>query len=172
MFFICSEGLLFHMEYLDVVNEENEIIEKKTRTEVHEKRLPHRTVMFFVFDTEGNILVTKRSDTKDFFPGYWSVVMGGHVTSGDGYDETLEKEMKEEIGTLGKYTEIGEFIKDIPEEVEYVRLYKVTVSPEDITLLKDEFEKGEFWTREKIEKEREKREFLPETDVVLGFLPY
>lgn len=158
------------MEYLDIVNEENQVVGKESREVVHSKRLPHRTVMFFVFDQDDNILVTKRSDTKDFFPGYWSVVMGGHVTSGDGYDETLEKEMEEEIGIIGEYEEIGEFIKDIPEEVEHVKLYKVTVSPEDITLLKDEFEKGEFWEMEKIEKEREKRKFLPETDVVLGFL--
>ncbi|MFO7991576.1 MAG: NUDIX domain-containing protein, partial [Thermoplasmata archaeon] len=104
------------------------------------------------------------------FPGYWSVVMGGHVTSGDSYDETLKKEMEEEIGTLGEYTELGEFIKDIPEEVEYVKLYKVTVSPDDIELLEEEFQRGEYWTLDKIKKEKGKRKFLPETDIVLKYI--
>ncbi len=158
------------MEYLDVVNEENEVIDKKPRKVVHEKGLPHRTVMFFVRSHDDKILVTKRSENKEFFPGYWSIVLGGHVASGDTYEETVSKEMKEEINTLGEFKKLGEFVKDIDEETEYVNLYEVHVNKDEIKLLDKEFEKGEFWSKQKIMEELDKRNFLPETYKVIEFI--
>jgi len=158
------------MEYLDVVNEENEVIDKKPREVVHEKGLPHRTVMFFVRSHDYKILVTKRSENKEFFPGYWSIVLGGHVASGDTYEETVSKEMKEEINTLGEFKKLGEFVKDIDEETEYVNLYEVHVNKDEIKLLDKEFEKGEFWSKEKIMEELDKRNFLPETYKVIDYI--
>ncbi len=158
------------MEYLDVVNEKNEVIDKKPRKVVHEKGLPHRTVMFFVRSHDGKILVTKRSENKEFFPGYWSIVLGGHVASGDTYEETVSKEMKEEINTLGEFKKLGEFVKDIDEETEYVNLYEVHVNKDEIKLLDKEFEKGEFWSKEKIMEELDKRNFLPETYKVIDYI--
>ncbi len=158
------------MEYLDVVNEENEVIDKKPRKEVHEKCLPHRTVMFFVKSKDDKILVTKRSEDKEFFPGYWSIVLGGHVVSGDTYEETISKEMKEEINTIGEFTKLGEFVKDIEEETEYVNLYQVHVNKDDIKLLDKEFEEGEFWSKKKIMEELDKRNFLPETYKVIDYI--
>ena len=158
------------MEYLDVVNEKNEVIDKKPRKVVHEKGLPHRTVMFFVRSHDDKILVTKRSENKEFFPGYWSIVLGGHVASGDTYEETVSKEMKEEINTLGEFKKLGEFVKDIDEETEYVNLYEVHVNKDEIKLLDKEFEKGEFWSKEKIMEELDKRNFLPETYKVIDYI--
>ncbi|MFW6141170.1 MAG: NUDIX hydrolase [Candidatus Saliniplasma sp.] len=158
------------MEYLDVVNEENEVIDQRPRNEVHEKGLPHRTVMFLVRSEDGKILVTKRSYNKEFFPGYWSIVLGGHVQSGSSYEEALKKEMKEEIGVVGEYKKILFFVKDIPEETEYANLYETVVDPADINLIDEEFEKGEFWEKSKIMEELEKRDFLPETYHIIDHL--
>jgi len=158
------------MEYLDVIDESNEVIGKKPRKVVHEKRLRHRTVMFFVISPEGKILVTKRSDNKDFFPGYWSIVLGGHVKSGESYEEALMLEMQEELGTKGEYEKIGSFIKDIEEEIEHVHLYKVKVNPDEINLLDKEFNKGEFWKIEEIKKKIDELNFLPETEIVIEYL--
>lgn len=158
------------MEYLDVIDENDQVIDKKTRKVVHEKRLRHRTVMFFVVSPEGKILVTKRSDNKDFFPGYWSIVLGGHVKSGETYEEALITEMNEEINTVGGYEKLGEFVKDIKEELEHVNLYKVKVEPDEIDLLDKEFQKGEFWTEEKIKSKINELDFLPETEGVIKYL--
>ncbi|MFO7791994.1 MAG: NUDIX domain-containing protein [Candidatus Saliniplasma sp.] len=162
------------MEYLDVVDEQNRVIDQRPRKEVHEKGLPHRTVMFFVRSPEGKYLVTKRSEDKEFFPGYWSVVMGGHVQASESYEASLDKEMREEIGVKGDYKELGSFVKDIPEETEHVKLYEVIVEPDDIELLDKEFKKGEFWDKdmiiEELDVEVDKRKFLPETEIVLKYL--
>ena len=158
------------MEYLDVIDEDNQVIDKKPRKLVHDKRLRHRTVMFFVFSPDDKILVTKRSDDKVFFPGYWSIVLGGHVKSGETYDEALISEMKEEINTVGEYEKLGDFIKDIEEEIEHVYLYKVKVEPDKIDLLDKEFQRGEFWNIEKIKRKVKELDFLPETEVVIDYL--
>lgn len=158
------------MERLPVVDENNQIIDTKSREYVHEEKLPHRSVMFFVKDEEGNILVTKRSDDKEFYPGYWSIVLGGHVKAGQTYEESLKREVEEEIGTMGDHKNLGSFKKDIEEEMEFVELYEVRVSRSDISLTDEEFEKGVFWNKEKIFKEINKKEFLPETKTVIEYI--
>lgn len=158
------------MEELNVVDEKNKIVDTKTRLEIHKNKLPHRSVMFLVKNEENDILVTKRSHNKEFFPGYWSLVLGGHVKAGDTYESSLKREMKEEIGIIGDYNELGSFIKNIDEETEFVKLYEINVKEDDVELFKEEFEKGEFWDKKKIMKEIKRRDFLPETEQILQFL--
>ncbi len=158
------------MERLDVVDEDNEVIGTEFRDVVHEKGLPHRTVMFFVLDERGRILVTKRTANKNFFPGYWSIVLGGHVKAGESYEEALVTEMEEELGTVWDHEEIAEFVKDIEEETEHVKVYSVKIEREKIALCEKEVEKGEFWTKEKIKKEINSRDFLPETYNLIDFI--
>ncbi len=157
-------------EKLDIVNEDDEIVDVKTRKEAHDKGLRHRSVMFFVFNPDGKLLMTQRSDDKRFYPGHWSVVLGGHVTSGLNYDEALEKEMEEEIGLVGDYEEIGSFIKEIEEEKENVKLYKVEVDPEKIELSPIEFERARFISQEEVEEELKDKDIVPETEQVLEIL--
>ena len=158
------------MEELNVVDEKNKIVDTKTRSEIHKNKLSHRSVMFLVKNEENDILVTKRSHDKEFFPGYWSLVLGGHVKAGDTYELSLKREMKEEIGIIGYYNELGSFKKDIDEETEFVMLYEVIVKEDEVELFKKEFEEGEFWNENKIMKEIKRKDFLPETEQILQFL--
>jgi 8-oxo-dGTP diphosphatase len=43
------------------------------------------------------ILVGKRPKTKKYFPGHWDV-FGGHVEGKETLEETLKREVKEELG--------------------------------------------------------------------------
>ncbi|MBS3782065.1 MAG: NUDIX domain-containing protein [Candidatus Thermoplasmatota archaeon] len=157
-------------EKLDIVNEEDEIIDVKTRKEAHDKGLRHRSVMFFVFNHSGKLLMTQRSENKRFYPAHWSVVLGGHVTSGLSYDDALEKEMEEEIGFVGAYEKIGSFTKEIKEEKENVRLYKVEVDPEKIELSPVEFKRARFIDLDRLEEELDSKDLVPETKQVLEIL--
>ncbi len=157
-------------EKLDVVNEDDKVIDVKTRKEVHDKKLRHRSVMFFVFREDGKLLMTKRSADKRFFPGYWSIVLGGHVPSGYDYEEALEKEMEEELGVSAEYEELGSFTKEIKEEKENVKLFRTVVRPEEIELSAEEFEEGLFISIERLNSEMEEKPFLPETKMVLEYL--
>lgn len=156
-------------EIFDVVDEEDRVIGQASRSDCHDNRLTHRSVMFFVFDSEKRVLVTKRTLNKDFFPGYFIIVLGGHVRSGENYDEAVVREIEEEIGISAKPYLISFFKKRIPEEKENVKVYGVR-SENKINLNKDELETGEFLKFDELDKRIESEKFLPETEVLYSIL--
>lgn len=85
-------------EYLYLVDENNKVIGKVLRSEVRKKNLPHRGIKVFVFNSKGEILITKRTKTKDIYPGLFEVSQGGAVAYGESYEETAKREIEEEAG--------------------------------------------------------------------------
>lgn len=48
---------------------------------------------------EGKVLLGKRSATRSFYPNIWDV-FGGHKTSGESNEQTLRRELFEELGIV------------------------------------------------------------------------
>jgi len=87
------------MEYIDIVDENNNIIGRTTKEEIYEKKLPHRIVHIIVINPKTNeIYLQKRSNTVSFLPGYYCTSAGGHVRSDESYEKAAERELKEELG--------------------------------------------------------------------------
>ncbi len=85
-------------EIFDVVNERDEVIGRRPRSEVHRLGLMHRAVHVLVFNRRGEIFLQKRSLLKDRQPGVWDSSSSGHVDSGEDYDVCALRELREEIG--------------------------------------------------------------------------
>ena len=85
-------------EIFDVVNERDEVIDRKPRSEVHRLGLLHRAVHILVFNSRGELFLQKRSMRKDRQPGLWDSSASGHVDSGEDYDSCAVREVREEIG--------------------------------------------------------------------------
>lgn len=85
-------------EIFDVVNERDEVIDCKPRSEVHRLGLLHRAVHVLVFNARGQVFLQKRSMKKDRQPGVWDSSASGHVDSGENYDACAVREVREEIG--------------------------------------------------------------------------
>ena len=85
-------------EIFDVVNEHDEVIDRKPRSEVHRLGLLHRAVHVLVFNARGETLLQKRSMSKDREPGKWDSSTSGHLDSGEDYDACAVRELREEIG--------------------------------------------------------------------------
>ncbi len=67
-------------EIFDVVDEEDKVIGRATRGEVHQnKRLIHRSVGVVIFNSRGEIFLQQRSKTKDTDPLKWTISCTGHV---------------------------------------------------------------------------------------------
>lgn len=85
-------------DIFDIVNERDEVIGRKPRSEVHARGLLHRAIHVMVFNSRGEIFLQKRSLTKDRQPGVWDSSCSGHVDAGEDYDQTAVRELREEIG--------------------------------------------------------------------------
>lgn len=90
-------------EFLDIVDENGDLTgAKELRSVVHEKGLWHRVAVAYFF--RGNatdkieLLVHLRSEFKEQNPNRWAIRFGGHVEAGSTPEETIIKEIKEEIG--------------------------------------------------------------------------
>lgn len=111
-------------EIYDVVNEQDEVIGTATRREVHaDPSLIHRAAGAYIFNRKKQLLMQKRSKTKDMFPGYWAFSVGGHVDSGSTYEETVHREMQEELGLEVPVVELTKLLQREPEETEFWQVY-------------------------------------------------
>jgi isopentenyldiphosphate isomerase len=89
------------MEFLDVVNERDEIVGKASKTEVYEKRLPHRIVHVLISNDRGEMALQLRGNVS-FCPHHWCTAVGGHVQSGESCEKAALREFAEELGTKAK----------------------------------------------------------------------
>jgi len=156
-------------EIFDVVDEDDNVIGQATRKEIHDKKLIHRAVYFFILDKKGRIFVTQRTKNKEFFKEYWSVALGGHLKAGETYDEAVVREVKEEANIDDKPFYMGSFKVRIPEEDENIRVYGF-VTDKKPELDSFELKQGMFLTREEMKEKIKKEKFLPETKDLLKIL--
>lgn len=151
-------------EIFDVVNDRDEVIDHRPRSEVHRLGLKHRAVHVLVFNTKGDIFLQKRSMKKDCFPGTWDSSSSGHLDKGETYDDCSVREVWEEIGL--KLTEAPKrlFKIDACAETgqEFVWIYQ-TASEGPFVLHPDEIERADWFTLTEVTRwmaERPK-EFAP-----------
>lgn len=88
-------------ELVDIVDEDDAVIATVTRRRMRAERLLHRCVAVAVVGGDGRLLVHRRSDDKDLWPGRWDVAVGGVVTAGEAYEQAARRELGEEIGVTG-----------------------------------------------------------------------
>jgi isopentenyldiphosphate isomerase len=108
------------MEMVDIVDDNDNVIGKASRDEVYEKLLTHRIVHVIVFDKENKMALQPRGINVSFCPGHWSTSAGGHVRSGETYEDAATREYAEELGVKSR---LEFFSKD---------LYKVAGRPNKI----------------------------------------
>lgn len=87
-----------HGEFFDVVDANDFITGRASRFTVHEKKLRHRAVHIFVFNSAGELFLQRRSRWKDKYPLTWDSSAAGHVNAGDDYETTAVREIEEELG--------------------------------------------------------------------------
>ncbi|MBR4206636.1 MAG: NUDIX domain-containing protein [Clostridia bacterium] len=111
------------MEILDVVNEAGiPIGETVSRDKAHREGIRHRTAhVWIVRETEGGyeILLQKRSEEKESFPGLYDTSSAGHIPAGDEPLESALRELEEELG-----------IAAAPEELSFAGTFRIRYEKE------------------------------------------
>jgi isopentenyldiphosphate isomerase len=85
-------------EMVDIVDEDDNVIGKATWDEAVKNKLLRRSVRIFILDSKGEMLLQKRSKKLKIHPGLWTSSATGSVTSGEKYEETAQRELREEMG--------------------------------------------------------------------------
>ncbi|WIM66903.1 NUDIX domain-containing protein [Corynebacterium breve] len=58
----------------------------------------HLVVTLCLFDERGRMLIQRRSDEKELWPGLWDVTVGGSAVAGENSQEAMQRETFEELG--------------------------------------------------------------------------
>lgn len=71
---------------------------RKPKDDVHRDGDWHRAAHLWLLTPGGKVLLQKRADAKESWPGWWDVSVAGHVSAGETAIETVIRETREELG--------------------------------------------------------------------------
>jgi isopentenyldiphosphate isomerase len=87
-------------ELVDVVDEDDRVLRTVPRSTMRAENLRHRAVFVLVRSSSRRVLVHRRSERKDVWPGWWDLAVGGVVAAGETYDDAVRRELAEELGLV------------------------------------------------------------------------
>lgn len=85
-------------EILDLVDENDQVIGAKKRSEVYAEGLSNfRVINAFIINDKGELWIPRRAAGKKIYPLCLDMSVGGHVESGETYDYSFKRETQEEL---------------------------------------------------------------------------
>ncbi len=130
-------------ELLDIVNEYDQVISQKLRSEIYDQNLSFfRVINAFLINDQQKLLIPRRTQYKKLFPLCLDASVGGHVMAGETYQQAFERELKEELNlnlVECDYTMIGKLTPHEHGVSAFMHLYviKSSIMPD---YNKDDFE--------------------------------
>jgi isopentenyl-diphosphate delta-isomerase len=125
-------------EIFDVVDEQDRVVGQAPRSVVHARKLLHRAVHIFVFNSRRELLLQKRSALKDEYPLCYTSSASGHLSAGESYAMAAPRELQEELGLAGPLEWLAKFPAGPQTSQEHTVLYRTTtdtpprIDPEEI----------------------------------------
>ena len=81
------------VEWLDIVDENDTVVGKAPRDQIHRENHRHRSAHIVLFNSQGQVFVQLRSMNKDNSAGLWDTSAAGHVDSGESYEQCAVREL-------------------------------------------------------------------------------
>lgn len=138
-----------YSEYVDVVNELDQVTDRRPRREVHALNLRHRAVHILVFNDRGCLFLQKRSMKKDLNKGLWDSSAAGHVDSGEIYRDSADRELTEELGVTAELTSLFKLDPTPKLGMEFIQVYS-TLHNGPFALAKNEIDEGVWLERDEV----------------------
>jgi len=90
-------------EYILIVDENDNVIGKEEKWKCHEGNgILHRAFTVMVVNKKNEFLITKRSEKKRLWPGFWDGSISSHVHEGETYEDAIRRRFPEELGVACK----------------------------------------------------------------------
>jgi len=166
-------------EYVILVDQNDNPIGKEDKVKCH---LPngklHRAFSALIFNGEGKLLLTKRSEGKMLWPNNWDGTVASHPRESETYVSSAERRMPEEIGIDCKVSYVNKFeyhvpYKDIGSENEICgTLIGAIDSFDKSSLIKDEISEIKWINPDELKNELEQNKdaYCPWMVIALYFL--
>lgn len=150
-------------EMVPLVDGDGNVIGCSTRHDVHcGTKLLHPVVHLHIKNSQGDIMLQKRSFEKKIQPGKWDTFVGGHVDFGESVKDALMRESEEEVGvdaTDSSFVVCYEFESDIERELVNVYMLKSYMDAGSVKFAHDEIDEVAYFSGEYIMSHKE--EFTP-----------
>ncbi|MGB5705726.1 MAG: NUDIX domain-containing protein [Arenicellales bacterium] len=85
-------------EIVTIIDLADSVVDARPRREVKKQGFTYRVTYILVFNSSGQILVQKRTDTKDWCPGRFDLAAGGIIQFNESYELSARRELMEELG--------------------------------------------------------------------------
>ena len=87
------------MEYIDTLDERgNKTGRTKPKPDIHKDGDWHRSIHLWILNSRGELMVQRRSSTKENYPNLWDISVAGHLSAGEDSITSALRETEEEIG--------------------------------------------------------------------------
>lgn len=96
--------------YIISVDEDDREIGRIEKMEAHMDGRLHRAFSVFVFNSKGQLILQKRSDSKYHSGGLWTNTCCSHPAYGENLTDAVTRRLKEEMGLTCKTEKIFHFI--------------------------------------------------------------
>lgn len=144
---------------VDIVDSDDKVIGKSRQDEADDKGLLHRLVHCIVLNNRKEIFLVKRANTRKRRPNLYDASVGGHVKSGESYEEAIKREGLEELGIIGDYKFLFKHITEFG--LKHIIAVFILKYNGKINLNTEEFASGEWKIYKEIMKIPAKK-FTPE----------
>jgi len=140
------------IEWLDIVDEQDVVIGRATRDEIHRLNHRHRSAHIVLCNSKGDVFLQLRSLSKDTNPGLWDTSAAGHVDSGESYLNCAVREVYEELGVHingDALIPVDRLPPTADNGFEFVQIY-IATSDENLTLQQSEIDDGKWLSPEQL----------------------
>lgn len=118
-------------------------------------------VHLVIFNSLGEILIQKRTDTKTYWPGLWDITVGGQVDSGETSQQGIQRESFEELGYIHDFSnERPVFTFNFKEGFDDIYVIEEDVDLTTLKLQETEVSMVKWASLEEIEDMINKNEFI------------
>jgi isopentenyldiphosphate isomerase len=140
-------------ELLEIVDKNGKSLGIASRSSIHgNPSLLHKVVHVLVFNSAGELLLQKRSMSKDVAPGKWDTSVGGHVSPAEDTYLAARREMEEELGVdTGEIIFLYSYIHSNTYESELVYTHSC-IHDGPFSFNAEEIDSVKFWEIEEIKK--------------------
>ena len=156
-------------ELVDVIGDDGGVERVVTRAEMRAGRLRHRCTFVVVRSTAAEVLIHRRSEHKDMWPGRWDLTCGGVVAAGEAWDDAAQRELAEELGVRGDLVElVDDDVTYTDDDVDEVARVWQVVHDGPFEFTDDEVVEARFVTLDELRRRIVRDPFVPDSLTLVG----